>query len=135
MFAKASFHFKKIALIIFPRRLLVYKNIAIAILAASLSFSAFTTSSYAKKLSGAEIKSLLSGKSFRYSGKTSGTSTYTSGGRMTVSDSKFGKLSGRWWVKGSSFCRKYPRGKAKCMTIRSLGGGKYRNSSGYTFSQ
>ncbi len=91
------------------------------------------SSASAQQLKGSEIKSLLSGKTFNYSGKTRGFSFYSSGGSVKVRDSKGGKLSGRWWVSGNSYCRKFGKGKTKCLTMRKAGAGKYRTSNGYTF--
>ena len=87
-----------------------------------------------KNLSGSQIRSLLSGKSFVYSGPTSGTVRYTAGGKVSNNDSKYGRNTGRWWTTNTSYCRKFGKGKTKCMRIRELGNGRYRSSNGYTFS-
>lgn len=110
------------------RKFTIVMTMAIAALVPFSSVSA-------QQLKGSEIKSLLSGKSFSYSGKTKGSSSYSAGGSVRVSDNKSGKLSGRWWISGNSYCRKFRKGKAKCLTIRKVGAGKYRSSNGYTFWQ
>jgi hypothetical protein len=76
---------------------------------------------YAKKtnLKGAEISQVLKGK-FAYSGKSSGTTTY-SGNKIVTIDKKHGKLTGTWRVKGNKYCRTWltpKKGREKCSTIK-----------------
>ena len=84
-------------------------------------------------LTGKQLRSIMVGKTLTYSGPTSGTFSVRANGTAAVNDSKAGRISGRWWIKGRSFCRKFKRGKAKCLRYRALGNGRYRSTNGYIF--
>lgn len=94
-------------------------------------------------MTGPEIKTAVSGKTLAYQkGSSRGTVTYGSGGSLRInwnSKGKSGTKSGSWWISGNKVCAKYARGKSKnksteCNSWTSLGGGKFKSSSGATLN-
>ena len=87
------------------------------------------------KLTGAEIKAELIGKTWSYRGKSTGTTVYGANGTVSYTDKKWGSDSGTWWIKGNKWCRKYKKNKkVQCLTYTRLGRSKYKTNSGYTMT-
>lgn len=75
-----------------------------------------------KKLKDAEIVAAISGKTFKYSGSSSGELTYTSS-RFKGKDYKHGNFSGTWWAKGDKYCFKNSFGSSRCASVKDRGNG------------
>jgi len=101
----------------------------ILVLCAAISISA-SAEVYAQNLSGSELKTLLTGKSFSYTGKWVGTEKFHRDGKMTYKLDSGYSDEGKWWIKGNRYCAQFPEGKAKCYTIRRLSNGLHKTSSG-----
>ncbi len=82
----------------------------------------------AQQLNGAEVSSLLSGKTISLSNPRgrSYTNTFTRDGRITISGSK-GNQSGRWAVVGDRYCLTLDEDQQQqCMDIYRVGNGTYQ---------
>jgi len=104
----------------------------------SFAFASFSGAAFAqsKWMSAAQIKQEIIGKSFSFVGRSSGTVSYDPGGTVASVSKKFGKLSGKWWFKGSKWCRiysKWPK-RTRCLGFQKLANGKYRTSNGATLT-
>ena len=84
-------------------------------------------------LSQSDLHQALVGNTFIYTGDTNGITRVSEDGTFTiVGDSKYGDLSGRWWFKGSQWCRVFdPVGYQTCSQYLDLGDGKIQSTSGY----
>jgi len=79
-----------------------------------------------KLLTNAEIKEAFAGKSFTYTGRSSGSMTLRANGTVSVNDDKFGTAKGKWWVKNNQYCRSYPKWNVSgCQPIAALDDGTY----------
>ena len=87
-------------------------------------------------MTGAQIKAARSGKSFTLTGPTSGSVEFYSNGSYRVKNRR-GTHNGSWWISGNRYCSKRSRkGKmtTKCHSMTDIGGGKYWNNDGYTYT-
>ena len=89
---------------------------------------------HAKPLTAVEIKKSASGKTFSYSGRYSGVFGTRSNGTAWLKSSKGRSKTGKWWISGNKFCRKWNKEKAQCATWTPIGGGKFKTSNGYTLT-
>lgn len=76
-----------------------------------------------RDLAGAEITSVLIGKTFQYTRKgASGFVVYNADGTLKVKDDKTGASIGKWTVNGSQYCETYSVTQAmECGTFKSTG--------------
>ena len=88
------------------------KKILLAVVSILLIGTSSAALSQTKWLTVAEVKQEIIGKSFSYVGKSKGIVTFNAGGTVNADTNKFGKLKGKWWFKGSKWCRifsKWPK--------------------------
>lgn len=115
------------------------KTITALTLGLVIGLSAISTTSFAasKKLTGAEIKQALAGKSFKVKGSSwRGTISYT-GSTYSGKNTKNGKsFKGVWRVKGDKQCGRTTelggkpfKEREKCATIKSVGNGQLKRKS------
>ena len=104
-----------------------FRMICAAIMVGAAGLAGSSGPAAAERLTGKQIKALLSGKTIVYWGKVSGTTRFTRGGSATYRFSSGKSETGRWWVSGNKYCsqyRKLRKGKASCTSITAIGGGK-----------
>jgi len=85
-------------------------------------------------MTGAQIKTAASGKTYAYLGSKSGTISIRSNGTAWIKASNGWNSTGKWWVSGNKFCRQWKGKSASCASWTSLGGGKIKTSNGYILS-
>ena len=108
------------------------KNLLLAAVGVLLIGSSSAALAQTKWLTVAEVKQEIIGKSFSFVGKSKGTVTFNAGGTVTASTNKFGNLKGKWWFRGTRWCRiysKWPK-KTRCLRFKRIAGGKYHSSDG-----
>ena len=95
-----------------------------------LTISPATASDY---LSKDELQTILVGKTFNYSGETTGITKVSMDGTFAIiGDSRYGDLTGRWWFSDSNWCRSYDLGGFEvCSQYEAFGDGKIKSTSGY----
>ena len=88
------------------------------------------------EMTGAQIKAAASGKTFSISGPKSGTIGLRSNGTAWVKMSSGWSSTGKWWVSGNKFCRKWNRKgqSVRCYTWISVSGGKIKTGGGGTLT-
>jgi hypothetical protein len=115
----------------------------LSVCAIALLFLTLGAPAYAEPMTHDEIKAALTGKTFTYSGPSSGTVGYSADGTSSITYTYKGKKkskTGSWWVDGDKLCTKQTRKGSKgkettqCQTLTSLGGGKIESDSGYTLA-
>ena len=76
-----------------------------------------------RDLAGAEITSVLIGKTFQYTRKgASGFVVYNADGTLKVKDDKTGASIGKWTVNGNQYCETYSVTQAmECGSFKSTG--------------
>lgn len=113
-----------------------FNNMAFKAIICGLSFTfvsfAGTEIAQAKALNGAEIKTMISGNSFSFTGPASGNIKFTKNGRVGYKLTTGNSASGKWWIKGNQYCTQYPNRKAKCYSVNTGSAGAYKVSGGYT---
>lgn len=107
-------------------------TLTLGLLAAfSMSVAAFTPAEAGgKKLSGDEIKALITGKTVSVTRKKDGKQWKMFFGADGKAFEEAGSAKGDWKVDGNTQCSMWVNGKAKCATIVDLGGGKYARTNG-----
>jgi len=100
----------------------ISKPFAILALAMLTGLSATGSFAASKKLNSAEITKAISGKTFTYTGSSSGKLTYTST-RFKGKDTKHGGFSGTWEAKGNKYCFKNSFGSSRCVSVKGKGDG------------
>ncbi len=97
-------------------------------LSAAMMFCLEATPAYASQLSGADIKSTITGKQVMLKTFWGGFPLrYASSGKVTGDGTALGlaryfapKETGKWWVSGNQLCQQFPtwyRGKTLCFTL------------------
>lgn len=102
------------------------------VLMALIFLSACTTSQTglgedAVKMSGEEIKALITGQTFKYWGPTTGTQSWTETDTRFVDDSG-DRGASKWWIEGEKYCaqfKQFNKGRPVCRTWYSLGNNVY----------
>ncbi len=109
-------------------------------LIAGLSLNVARPRAETAQLAGPQITEKLAGKSHLYCGPTQGWLVMNADGTARMEDSKFGKSTGRWWVKDNQMCRMWqlwPK-QSFCTELTQLRGDVYRTGDGfvvYSFEQ
>ncbi len=113
---------------------LVAKLVISILSLAVVSFST-TEPAQAKPLNGKQVLAAISGNSFSFTGPYSGAVQFKSGGTVSYKLTTGQSATGKWWIKASRYCTKYPNRKTKCYGMNSKGYGSYKTTGGYTLKR
>ncbi len=102
-----------------------------------LGILAVPQTAFADRLSGAEIQTQISGKSFNFAGQYTGWIQYRNNGSVTYHVSVVASDTGTWWIESSQLCTNYESRSPATQCVRIILGddGTYRSSNGYTLSR
>lgn len=93
-----------------------------------------TAAEAGRELTGAEIRTLVSGKTAQFTGPYSGTITLKEDGSASLQFASGPRFSGKWWVEDDKFCRQWFGLNRRCVTLSRSGPDKVESDTGFVFS-
>ena len=85
------------------------------------------------EMTGDQIKSAVSGKTFSFTGKYNGTMKLGADGAASMTLRVGVTKTGKWFINGNQFCSQWEGEGEQCGTWTDAGG-KYTTSNGYTMT-